>query len=293
MVSESAADEATRQVYGEIGQVLGEPALRVFYSALGAYPQFLQAHWNLFGPLARSRELLSAAERLRADAYTRAHSYFRIPDLHLPMQGLAASETGPQELAGLVDLYQYRDAALLLLLSAQIQALDGPVGRNVQPTPAESVEFAREKPVTGAGKSMNAGARRTCREIRRVLGFPYLNPEYEMLARWPEFLNAYWEVLNGVVQSPLYRECQYRVRETAWALVGELPGPIEMSLEQLTEAGMTQEDIASVGRILELFVKNLSGLLLNMATAKIALEGGNQQMNHTVKPGVGKPERAA
>ena len=38
---------------------------------------------------------------------------------------------------------------------------------------------------------------------------------------------------------------------------------------------MKQEDIASVARILELFVKNLSGLVMNVAIAKIALEGGN------------------
>lgn len=288
-VSEAVADEASRQVYGEVKQAFGEPTLSVFYSALGAYPQFLQLHWKHFGPLARSRELWSAAERLRADAYTRAHNYFRVPDLHTRTPELKLSEAAPLELTSKLEMYQYQDAALLLLFSAQMQALDGPVGREAPPTPAEPPECVRGKLPENAEESTD----RILDEIRRALDLPYLNTEYRELARWPEFLKAYWELLKGVVQSPLYCECQYGVRETAWALARELPGPIEMSLDQLTEAGMTQGSIASVGRILELFVKNLSGLALNMALAKVALEGGNQQLNHAAKPALGKPGRAA
>lgn len=288
VVAESAANESTRRVYGEVKQALGEPTLSLFYSALGAYPEFLQMHWRLFGPLARSQELLAMAGRLRADAYTRAHGYLRIPDLRSRLQELTSSETAPQELTAKLEMYHCREAALLLLFSAQMQALDGPVGRNFQPTPAEPPEFAHEMPIAEAE---NESVRRICREIRRGLQLPYLNSEYQALARWPEFLSAYWDVLKDLVQSPLYRECHYGVRETAWVLARELPGPIEMSLDQLTEAAMTQADVASVGRILELFVKNLSGLGLNMAIAKISLEGGNQQMKEAAKPC--KPGRAA
>jgi len=50
---------------------------------------------------------------------------------------------------------------------------------------------------------------------------------------------------------------------------------LELSVDQLLEAGMKEEDISSVARILDLFVRNLSGMVINVAIAKIALEGGN------------------
>jgi hypothetical protein len=289
-VTADAADKATQQIYAEVRRVLGGSALSLFYSVLGAYPRFLQMHWKSFGPLACSRELLGLAERLRGEAYTRAHNYLRLPELQLRNREPNWSEEARHDLIAKVDWYQHWAAILLMLFSTQMQALDGPVGREGPPTRAELPEFAGEEPATwrNTGEAVNS----VLQEIPRVLEVPFLNPEYMALARWPEFLNAYWELLKTVVQSPLYRECQYGVRETAWTLARELPGPIEMSLEQVTEAGMTQEDIASIGRILELFVKNLSGLLLNMAIAGIALEGGNQQLMEAEKPSC-EPGRAA
>jgi hypothetical protein len=95
------------------------------------------------------------------------------------------------------------------------------------------------------------------------------------MARFPAFLDLYWDLLKRLLQSPVYQESQYGIQEAAWNLARELPGPVELSIEQLLDSGMKQEDIGSVARILDLFVKNLSGLLMNVAVAKIALEGGN------------------
>jgi hypothetical protein len=135
-------------------------------------------------------------------------------------------------------------------------------------------------------ENASAQVRHRYEEIRRVLELPYVNAEYAAMARFPDFLNLYWEFLKSELQSPLYQECQYGIRETAWSLSRELPGPLELPIEQLTDAGMKQEDIASVTRILDLFVRNLGGLVMNVAIAKIALEGGNILAGHTsAKPG--------
>jgi hypothetical protein len=192
-----------------------------------------------------------------------------------------------EELTAGLDLYQQRAAAILLLFSAQMQALDGPVGREGEPIRVEPPEVAREEWVRENNPDERVS--RVLGEIPRALQVPYLNPEYVVLARWPEFLQPYWELLKTMLESPLYCECHYGVRESAWTLARELPGPVEMSL---SEMGMKQQDLASLARMLELFVKNLSGLVLNMAIAGICLEGGNQQMIEAEKTSC-EPGRAA
>jgi hypothetical protein len=275
-ISEHDADDATRQVFAEIKQALGVPMLRVFFPALAVYSQFLQLHWKTMKPVVQSREFFACADRLRADAYTRAHNYLRIPDLCARLEESRFSAGARQELTGTMEMFHYRNPLLLLLFCAQMQALEGPVGEPREPTPAPAHPVYRDRPVFVEEENASSAVRHRYEEIRRILDLPYINAEYEAMARFPDFLNVYWELIKGLLQSPLYQECQYGMRDTAWNLARELPGPIELSLEQLTEAGMRQEEIASVARILELFVKNLSGLLMNVAVAKIALEGGNE-----------------
>jgi hypothetical protein len=275
VVSENAADDATRQIFADIKQALGLPVLRVFVPALAVYPQFLQLHWKLLKPVVDCSEFFACADRLRADAYTRAHNYLRIPDLCARLEESRFSAGARQELTATMDMFHYKNPLMLLLFSAQMQALEGPVGKEHATRKPATHPVYRERPVLVEEENASSTVRHRYDEIRRVLELPYVNAEYEAMARFPDFLNVYWELLRGLLHSPLYQECQYGIRDTSWNLARELPGPFELSPEQLAEGGMKQEDIASLARILELFVKNLSGLVMNVAVAKIALEGGN------------------
>ena len=113
-----------------------------------------------------------------------------------------------------------------------------------------------------------------------------------MDTRWPDFLAAYWQVMKPVVQSPLYSECQWALRDTTWEMTRELPARIELSCEQLTDAGMSDDDVATCVKITELFVKHLSGMVLNIAAAKIGLEGGTVAAPQLAR-GDEMPSRAA
>ncbi len=251
------------------------PALRPFYPALAVYPEFLQRHWQMVKPLVETGDFFACADRLRADAHTRAHNYLRIPNLCARLQESHSTAAARQELLAALDLFDYANPLLLLLFSAQVQALEAPVGSRKMPNKPPPHAVFRQYPVLVEEENTSAALRHRYEEIRRVLELPYVNSEYEAMARFPDFLNLYWELLRSQLQSPLYQECQYGIRDTAWTLLRELPGTMELPVEQLLDAGMKQEDIASVTRILELFVRNLTGLLMNVAIAKIALEGGN------------------
>jgi len=273
LVSELQADEATRQIFSEIKKALGVPRLQLFYPALAVYPAFLRLHWDAVRPIGSSRELEDAAARLRAEAYTRVHNYFQIPDLSAHAR-LKPDSTG--DVTSVVDFYHCVEPLFLLLACYQMQALEGSVGQVAAAVTPRPDRRPLIPPSCAVDEESAAPAlKKKYEEIRRELGVPFVNPEYCAFACWPEFLNAYWYALRQMMGSPIYDECRYGLRSAAWALASTLPGPAELTLEQLTEAGMTAEDVASVARILELFVSNLSAQLLNIATAKIALEGGN------------------
>ena len=274
LISEANADETTRRIFSEIKQALGLTRLELFYPALAVYPAFLRLHWDTVAPLARSRELFDAAGCLRADAYTRAHNYFRVPDLSvhrsLPDGGADA------DISAIAEFYHYVEPLLLLLACYQMQALEGVAGQSdLAATPQDPPPPLQPPSCSVDEQSASPGLKKAFEEIRRVLGVPFVSPEFLAFACRPDFLRDFWSALKQMLASPVYDECRYGVRSTAWSLASHLPGPAELSFEQLSDAGMTAEEIASVARILELFVTNLSGQLLNMATAKIALEGGN------------------
>ena len=83
-------------------------------------------------------------------------------------------------------------------------------------------------------------------EIRRVQEVPFVTPECCAFARWPEFLKAYWQALKEMIASPIYDECKYGVHETAWSLATQLPGPAELTLDQMADAGLTADQVRAL-----------------------------------------------
>lgn len=278
-IAEQDADPATRRIYDEIKVALSLPGLQLYYPALGAYPGFLALHWEIVRQAAGSRELLAAAECLRADAYTRAHNYFSIPDLST--QGGPPEPFGAEpEIVRSANYFHYRDPLVLLLFAYQIQAMDGPTGIGPDGAGISHDLVAAKSPLDKLPPSVSetdapAPLRKRYEDIRRVMGCPFVAPEFCAFATQPDFLDAYWKAVKEMLASPLYPACKHGIRSNAWTLAAQLPGPVELSVDRLAEVGLSPEDIASIARILELFVDYLSGSLLHVAAAKIALEGGN------------------
>ena len=119
---------ATRQVFSEIKQALGLPVLRVFFPALAVYPQFLQLHWKMLRPMVSSAEFFACADRLRADADTRAHNYLRIPDLCSRLAESLRRRRRPGTGRPHWTCFTTPIHCCCSCFRAQMQALEGPVG---------------------------------------------------------------------------------------------------------------------------------------------------------------------
>jgi hypothetical protein len=293
LVAESEAQGRILQIYEDLRHTLGIPHVNLFYRAYAVYPQFLELHWRALKPVLETQEFFRLADRLRADAYTRMHNYFEIPDLCLPLVELNVSSAARQELTYAAELFHYNDPILLLIAAIQMQAFDSRTGQERDAmVPAQHPLF-RERAILIDEEVASPNIRRIYDEMKRIMGIPFINMGYTAFARWPDFLTNYWEVLKGVVQSPVYVESVHGVRDTAWSLAREIPRPVELTVSQLTDAGIGEDDVGTLVRLTEVFVKTLTGLVLNIALAKIGLEGGNVSRQETPAQGATHPERAA
>lgn len=275
LVPEKGAPEPIARIYREIKQALGLPFVPFGYQTLAVYPRFLELHWERMRPLVATREFFQLADRVRADAYTRAHSYFRLPDLCQRIEDLHFSLGARQELTETVDLFHYKNSLMLLLMAAQLQAFDKPVGRgggSSGPALVRAPELAA--PVLVAEEHAPNPIRKIYEDMKRTSNLPFVAPDHMALARWPDFFQSYWSLMKPLTESPIYSECQWAVRDTTWHVTTELPVTIDLTCDQLTDAGIADEDVGTCVKITELFVKTLSGLVLNISAAKIALEGG-------------------
>ena len=269
--AESDAAESTREIYEEIKHALGLPHVAALHKAFAVYPEFFQIHWQAFHPLLATNQFFEIANRLRADAYTRAFNYFEIPDL-----SAAVDQNSQRELEEATDQLQYEDPVLLLIAAIQLQAFDGLVGRRENPVgPANHPVYARSPRVADEEQASPPLLRQVYADLRHALGTSYLSYEYHVLGQCPGFLAQYWTALKEWLASPMYEGAQQSIRESAWTLAREIPHPVELTVGQLSDAGIRDEDIASVVHIGELFVDELSSLVLNMSLARIALEGGS------------------
>jgi len=276
VVSEREAPPEIRAIYGEIQQYLGTPFVSQLFQVYASYPRFLAAHWKMLRPVVDSGEFFRLAERLRADAYTRACNYFDIVNFCPQLESYHFSEGAKHELNQVIDLFNYLDPLLLLIAAAQQQAFDGVVGNGRVPQlPSQRSDF-EIRPVLVDEESAEPDPRRIFDEIKQTSGLPFVTQEIRALARWPDFLRVYWNFLHPLLASPIYSECSFGIQESAWSLVKELPGSMELPLEHMTSAGMSEDDIASVVRLTQAFNRGLSSALLNISIAKIGMEGGNR-----------------
>ena len=275
LVGEADAPPRTRQIFDEVRHSLGVPVVPVLYQSYATCPEFLEIHWQAFRPAVQSRQFFSLGARLAAESYTRVHNYFDVNSLS--SRELHYSTRPEIPLAQVLDYYQYLNPLLLLITSAQMQAFEGPVGsERITPESAQHPDFPVSPRLLEMAEATPA-VHRIWDDRRHLLELAFISDEHRALAVWPRFYQEYWRALQQLMRSPLFTDSQYRIGESAFSLSRELPGKMETNVSQLLEAGLTDDDVASLARINEAFEQALSGLILDITFARVACEGGTHR----------------
>jgi len=250
-------------------------------------------HWQVLGPVVETSGFFHLADRVRADAYTRMHNYFDIPDLRPCLADLKLTGGDICELTRLTEFFHYSVSVFLLIATVQMQAFDSRTGQRGNTSAAVHPVFEGPLPLVPEDNPP-ANIRKIYDEMKRTLNVPFLNVPYQAYAHWPAFLSLYWELLKQVLQSPIYIESLHGVRDTAWTLAREVPRTVELTVSELIESGIPDDDITAIVRMTEVFVKVLGGVALNVALAKIGLEGGAGRKSGSRESGrTPTPNRAA
>jgi Halocarboxylic acid dehydrogenase DehI len=274
LVPELEAGAEVQEIYAEIKHALGLPYINPMFQALAGYPEYFRVFWKAVRPDLETREFFSLSRRLAAEAYTRVHNYFNVPDLGRKVREMDFSPGAQEELRDVIDLYLYNNSVLLVIAAAQMQGFENP---SASPRPASiPAEHPThpERPVLVDERNAPPETRRIYEDIKKTMGSPFLNTSYINFGRWPDFLREYWGALKPVMLSPIYEQNRNAIRNSALSLATELPRPLQLSPIELEEAGVSQGDLDAVMHITEFFLELLSKQLLNISFAKIALEGG-------------------
>jgi hypothetical protein len=282
LVSEADAPSRTREIFRELRDCLGLPVVPKLYQAYAAFPEFLELHWQAFRPALQSRHFFLLGARLAAESYTRAHNYFDVPSFRHWDE--APEIVTPLSISQVLDYYQYLDPLLLLIAAAQMQAFEGPVGVTsglVEPAAHPDFPLA---PCLLQDQQASPLVQRTWGEGRRVLELAFVSDEHRGLACWPEFYLEYWATLKGLLLSPIYADCQYRLAESALSIAAELPVQVESNVAQLLDAGLTEEQVTSVARMNDAFMQALTGLVFDITFARIGFERGARKTEPNLPP---------
>lgn len=278
LVSEADAPPRTREIFDEVRHALGSPLVPKLYQGYAAFPEFLELHWQAFRPVLETRQFFLLGARLAAESYTRAHNYFTV-------RGMASRDSygeaaGALPISQVLDYYQYLDPLLLLIATAQMRALEGPIGQ------AQAEHDAAHHPCFPIAPRLLSDTEATSQvhgiwnERQQMLWLAFVSDEHRAMASWPSFYQEYWSLLKDLLQSPLYTDCQSRIVESAWGLVRELPVKFETDISQLLDAGLSEEGLSLLAQTNEEFVQGLSGLVLDITFARIASEGGTRCESH-------------
>ena len=291
LVGEAEAAPRTREILDEVRHSLGLPIAPLLYQAYAAYPEFLEIHWQAFRPAVQSRQFFLCGARLAAESYTRVHNYFDVDSL--AARELHSNQGPGLSLAQVLDYYQYADPLLLLIATAQLQAFEGAVGSDQSAPERPQHPSFPVSPRLLDDSAASLGLQRIWNERRRMMDLAFISDEHRAMACWPAFYDGYWRELQELMRSPLFTDCQQRIGESALGLVPELPARIETGLPQLLDAGLSDEQAASVVHINEALCHAFSGLVLDISFARVAYEGGTHREGRPHPRSVGEAETKA
>lgn len=274
LVKESAAQGRIAEIFADIKETLGIPYVNIMFQALASYPEFFDVFWRTAKPALQTQEFFSFADRLGAEAYTRMHNYFPVPDLQRKVAEMDFSLGAQHELFQSVELFHYNAPLLLLTSAALQQSFENPTTtRRPGTLPANHPVFTT-RPILVDEEHAPPVTRKIYEDIRRTLGTPFLNLCYLNFGRWPDFLKAYWDCLKPLLKTPLYEQHRLALRESALAFANDLPEPFQLSTAQMEEAGVPEDDVTAIVHLTDLYLNLQSKQVLNVAFAKIGLEDG-------------------
>ncbi len=258
------ADEGVREIYESVQTRLRVPFVNFIFRVLANYPDYLGFAWDRIEPHLLTTRFEQAANELRARALLEP-----IPD---------SSEADWRELGDLGTIRTFTDTIhyvlpkLLLIVSAFDEGLAGQPGTREGALPDTAIAPGVAAGTVGLSmvteEETGEALKRLFREIRWRHGHPGVASYYRAIGRWPEFLEATWEKVQQLVNSPAYAQRKSELLKEARDMV------LRVSLPDKKELGLHGQRLEELRAILAVFrFRVIPDTLLEVAVIKAMLDG--------------------
>lgn len=276
MVSEGEAKGETAQIFAELKETLGIPHVSMAFRILASFPRFFSLFWKCAKPMLQTGEFFAAAEQIRIQGYNQMRSSFMVPDLIAKLNQFEFTERAKDEIRDVVALYEYVNPVLLLVMAALMDGFEHPEGNPKHGLLPAQHPTHPSRPILVDERLAPDPTRKLYDDIKRTMGTPYLNTSYITFGRWPDFLREYWNSLKPIIGTPGFDRNRAALREYALRAANDLPETIQLPRPKLDKAGIGDEERSMALQTITFFLDLLSKQVLNIAFAKVGLEGGTQ-----------------
>jgi hypothetical protein len=274
LVSENEAKGETARIFAELKDTLGIPHVSMVFRVLASLPRFFPLFWKSAKPMLETGEFFSSADQIREDAHNRMQTRFSVPDLRAKLTEMDFTARAQEEVKDVVELYEYVNPVLLLNMAALMEGLEQPAAPARHGTLPAQHPSHPGRPILVDERLAPEPTRKLYDDIKQTMGTPYLNTSYITFGRWPDFLREYWKSLKPTIGTPDYEEQRKALREFALSAARELPEAIELSRATLDKAGVSDDERTMAQQAIHFFLDLLSKQVLNIAFARVGLEGG-------------------
>jgi hypothetical protein len=274
LVSENEAKGETARIFAELKDTLGIPHVSMVFRVLASLPRFFPLFWKSAKPMLETGEFFSSADQIREDAHNRMQTRFSVPDLRAKLTEMDFTARAQEEVKDVVELYEYVNPVLLLNMAALMEGLEQPAAPARHGTLPAQHPSHPGRPILVDERLAPEPTRKLYDDIKQTMGTPYLNTSYITFGRWPDFLREYWKSLKPTIGTPDYEEQRKALREFALSAARDLPEAIELSRATLDKAGVSDDERTMAQQAIHFFLDLLSKQVLNIAFARVGLEGG-------------------
>ena len=274
MVSETEARGETARIFAELKETLGIPHVSMVFRVLASLPRFFPLFWNASRPMLQTGEFFTTADQIRADAHNRMQARFAVPNLQSKLTEMGFTARAQEEVKDVVELYEYVNPVLLLNMAALMEGLEHPDGSPRHGSLPAHHPSHPGRPILVDERVAPEPTRKLYDDIKKTMGTPYLNTSYITFGRWPDFLREYWNSLKPIIGSANYEQQRAALRDFALNAARDLPEVIHISPADLDKAGIGDDERTMAVQAINFFLNLLSKQVLNIAFARVGLEGG-------------------
>lgn len=269
-VKKSEAPPEIKKLLEDIQETLGVPWPPANWRGYAAYPQVMQLFWERLRPAVAADSFLRDALELTELAYGEVAKWYR-PSYHLELL-----DEDRHRIQWELDAFEYGNPQLLVQQTALDWALAGrTAGCETSPAPRRHASFYRQPEIQMIDEQeASQEVKELYEDMKRALGLPFVNSDYQALAKWPAFLKPAWEDIRPWRLREEYLSVQQELVRLAERAAGRMCPPIQLEVNEIKEAAGSPAAFENLQQTVKVFSGLLPALIINDALFRVGAAGG-------------------